>query len=74
MANPDIRIRLSAEGVAEVVAALRKVQTEADKTGKGTAAGVGLANKALLEMKGLLTGLFPLVGITGAVLGFANLA
>ena len=74
MANPDIRIRLSAEGVAEVVAALRKVQTEADKTGKGTAAGVGLANKALGEMKGLLKGLFPLLGITGAVLGLATLA
>ena len=26
MANPDIRIRLSAEGVQEVVTALRKVQ------------------------------------------------
>lgn len=74
MANPDIRIRLSAEGVAEVVAALRKVQTEADKTGKGTAAGVGLANKALLEMNVLLKGLFPLLGITGAVLGLATLA
>lgn len=74
MANPDIRIRLSAEGVADVVAALRKVQTEADKTGRGTAAGVGLANKALGEMKGLFKGLFPIVGITGAVLGLVNIA
>jgi len=74
MANPDIRIRLSAEGVADVVAALRKVQTEADKTGKGTAAGVGLANKALGEMTGLFKSLFPIVGITGAVLGLVNLA
>ena len=74
MANPDIRIRLSAEGVQEVVTALRKVQAEADKTGKGTAAGVGLANKALGEMTGLFKSLFPIVGITGAVLGLVNLA
>jgi len=74
MADPDIRIRLSAEGVAEVVAAFRKVQAESHKTGKETAAGVGLGNKALLEMKGLLKGLFPFLGITGAVVGLATLA
>ena len=29
MSDPDVRVRLTAEGVAEVVGALRKVQTQA---------------------------------------------
>ena len=70
MANPEIRIRLSADGVQDVVAAFRRVQAEGEKTGKGTAAGVGLANQALRDLKGLL----PTLGITAAVLGLVNLA
>ncbi len=74
MAEPDIRIRISAEGVEEVVAAFQKLQKEAAATGKGTASSVGVANKALAEMKGVFKGLFPLLGITAAVSGMATLA
>jgi hypothetical protein len=42
--QPDVRVRLSAEGVQEVVNAFKRIQAEADKTGKaGGLAGRGLA-------------------------------
>lgn len=33
--TPDVRVRLSAEGVQEVVGAFKKIQAEAEKSGKG---------------------------------------
>lgn len=43
MAKPDVRVRLSAEGVKEVVDAFQKIQTEAKKTGSaGSSAAKGL--------------------------------
>lgn len=70
MATPDVRVRLSADGVQEVVNALRRVQDEANKAGKGGAAGFGLMNAALNDLKGLL----PAIGVGAVVAGFGMLA
>ena len=47
-AKEDIRVKLSAEGQEEVVAAFRRVQLEAEKAGKGvlefSAHGMGLGH------------------------------
>lgn len=57
MATPDVRVRLSAEGVAEVVSALKKVQAEAAKTSGKQAAGFQGLNKVLGSTANLLGGL-----------------
>lgn len=67
--SPDVRVRLSAEGVKEVVDALRKIRQEADKTGKGSK-GLGVFAGALGEIKALL----PALGVAAAVTGFVRLA
>ena len=63
MANEDVRVRLSAEGVQDVVAALRKIDSEARKAGKGGDALTG----AFRQLKGIL----PTLTI-GAVLSFSG--
>lgn len=70
MAEPDVRVRLSAEGVDEVVRALQKVQQAAQSAGKGGAGGLGLLNKALADLGGIL----PTIGIGAAVAGIGALA
>lgn len=73
MANqPDVRIRLSAEGVQEVVAALKQVQSHATKTGQaaktaGQDAGSGFS--ALTRSAAALSPL--LAGISAAAVAFA---
>jgi len=63
MATPDVRVRLSAEGVAEVVAALKKVQTESEKTaGKQSRGFLGL-NRVLGSTSSLLSGLGVALGV-----------
>lgn len=69
MATPDVRVRLSAEGVQEVVNALKRVQDEATKAGRGAAGGFGLFNNALLDLKSLL----PKLGLAAAVAGMGAL-
>jgi hypothetical protein len=63
MATPDVRVRLSAEGVAEVVAALKKVQSESEKTaGKQSRGFLGL-NRVLGSTSALLGGLGVALGV-----------
>lgn len=63
--NPEIRVRLSPEGQADVIAALRQVQREAGKASHASAGGVGLLNDALRELKALV----PAIGLAAAVAG-----
>lgn len=74
MPSPDVRVRLSAEGVAEVVAALKKVQSEAVKasTTAGAAAtkgasGIGSFTSALGGLKGLLGAAGLVASVAGVV-------
>lgn len=69
MSAPDIRVLLSAQGVEQVLAAFRRVQTEAERAQRaGSAANV--LNDALSDLKGLL----PQLGIAAAVTGMAAMA
>lgn len=64
MATPDVRVRLSAEGTAEVIAALRKVQAEsAAAAGKGVGAFKAF-NSVIASTKTLLASLGFAIGIT----------
>lgn len=68
MSAPDIKVLLTAEGVEQVLAAFRKVQSEGkavEAATKRSAGGVGLMNEALGDMKSLL----PQLGIAAAVTG-----
>ncbi len=65
MTTPDVRVRLSAEGVAEVVAALKQVQGESQKTQQKQGKGFGGLNAVLGSTTKLL-------GAVGA--GFSALA
>jgi hypothetical protein len=69
MTTPDVRVRLSAEGVAEVVTALKKVQAEGEKTGKAGHRSFLNLNSILGSTTGLLGGLGVAVGV-GAFVGF----
>jgi len=66
MPPPDVRVRLSAEGVAEVVGALKKVQTESDRTAAKQSRGFGRLNSVLGSTTNLLAGL-------GIAVGFVQL-
>lgn len=63
MTTPDVRVRLSAEGVAEVVAALKKVQAEGEKTGKAGRRSFLDLNSVLGGTANLLAGLGIAVGV-----------
>ncbi|MCK9468478.1 MAG: phage tail length tape measure family protein [Porticoccaceae bacterium] len=57
--KPQVRVRLTPEGVTEVVNALRKVQSESDKTGRSAAKGFDGLSKSvsgLVSKLGLLAG------------------
>jgi len=66
---PDVRVRLSADGVDEVVRAFQKVADAGKKSGQGAAGGFGLMNGALRELKALL----PAIGVAAVVTGFTML-
>ncbi len=70
MSTPDIRVRLSPEGVQEVIAGLRKVQAEGARANRSAAQGTGLVANALREVKALL----PTLGVAAVVGGFVGLA
>lgn len=74
MAKPDVRVRLSAEGVQEVVGALKRIQAEGQKAGQKTAGGFRGLNSTLGFTRNLLGGLGLAVGfvtfkrlITGSI-------
>lgn len=70
---PDVRVRLSAEGVSEVVGAFRQIQAEAARTAKQSRlAGEGHAflNQQLTSLKALL----PTLAVGALVTGFIALA
>ena len=68
MATPDVRIRLSAEGAAAVVAALEKVAAAGENIGKKTKKGAGLMGSAL----NLITG--NVKEIVGSLVALASVA
>lgn len=61
--RPDVRVRLSAEGTAEVVSALKRVQTEGMKTGKKAQPGFKGLNSILGNTKQLLGGIGIALGV-----------
>ncbi len=67
--QPDVRVRLSAEGVQEVVNAFKRVQAEGEKLGKsGSLAGRGLS--FLTGQVGSLARALPALTVGAAVAGF----
>lgn len=69
MSTPDVRVRLSQEGLKEVLFALRELQKEGAKTNRAAAGGVGLVSNAVKDLKALL----PTLGLAAVVGGFAAL-
>jgi hypothetical protein len=67
MSTPDVRVRLTPEGIKEVIFALREIQKEASKANKNAATGLGLIKSELTSLKSLL----PTLGLAAAVAGFA---
>lgn len=61
--EPDIRVRLSAEGLDEVVSALKRIRDESQKTAKTSEQGFQSFGKSLENVKRLLAGLGLAVGI-----------
>jgi len=73
MATPDVRVKLSAEGVAEVVAALNKIREESDKTaGRPSRSFLGL-NSVLGGTTKLLAGVGVTLSAVAGAAGFASL-
>jgi len=68
--SPDIRVRLTPQGVTDVIAALRTVQREADRAGVKARAGLGDISGILGSIRAAL----PALGFTAAVTGFTLLA
>lgn len=70
MSTPDVRVRLSPEGVKEVVFALREIQKEAKKSNAESTKGLGSLRDAARDLKSLL----PTIGLAAAVAGFLGLS
>lgn len=68
MSTPEVRVRLSPEGVKEVIAALRDVQNEGRKANTGAARGIAGLKSELLSLKRLLPTIGLATAVTGAVL------
>src|SRR5690348_1069497 len=62
---PDVRVRLSAEGVEQVIAAMQKIQAEARKTD-----GIDALKKGFDELK---SSLLDVVSVSAAVAGMVEL-
>lgn len=69
MSTPDVRVRLSPEGIKEVVAALRGVVKESNDAARKSAGGINLVKDAVAELKRLL----PTVGLAAAIAGMISL-
>lgn len=70
MSTPDVRVRLSPEGIKEVIFALRQIEAESKKSRKSAGDGVSSVKRAVQDLKGLL----PTLGLAAAVGGFAAMA
>lgn len=66
---PDVRVTLSAAGVDDIVRAFQNVAAAAKKSGKDSAAGMGVFNDALRQLKTLA----PAIGFAAAAAGAALL-
>lgn len=64
----DVKVRLSPEGIDDIVKALRAIEKEADKAGKNSAASFKRLTTAGIDLKRTLTTL----GIVGAVTGLIS--
>jgi hypothetical protein len=69
MTAPDVRVRLSAEGVDEIVRTFQKVSAAAKKTGKESSLGFKALHDGLEGIKELL----PAIGVGAAVVGLVEL-
>lgn len=67
--DSEIRVKLSAEGVEDVVKALKKVERQAKSSGDGAKKGIGAFNSAL----GDLDSLIPTIGVGALVAGLGAL-
>lgn len=65
--TPDVRARMSAEGVDEIVRALQKVLDQSKRTGKDGSAALGMLSSASRELAGLLPALSFGAVVAGAV-------
>ncbi len=65
---PDVRVKLSAEGVAEVVNAFKRIQDEAEKAKKSSVGGAGGLSK-LTGSLGVLKSLLPAITVGAVVSG-----
>lgn len=70
---PDVRVRLSAEGEAQVVNALRRVAGEAGRQGRAASRGFGQFNTALSGARTLLAQIAAVVSV-GVFVGIAKQA
>ena len=69
MSTPEVRVRLSPEGIKEVIAELRELQKEGEKARRSAGQGVSTLSSALRELKSLL----PAIGFAAVVGGFVAL-
>jgi hypothetical protein len=67
--TPDVRVRLSAEGVAEIIAALDAVKRKTESTGKSAAGSFNGFAASLSSVKGLLG----TIGVATSLAGFVAL-
>jgi hypothetical protein len=67
--SPDIRVRLTPEGVTEVVAALKRIQQESRAASRNAAAGINAGRVALAQFRTALGAL----GIVASIGGFVAL-
>lgn len=78
MATPEVRVRLSAEGVAEVVGAFRRIQDEQRRAGKAGKEGFDGWAAAAARLRGLLPAIsvsvaaFTLARVTREAIDFAD--
>lgn len=78
--NPDVRIRLSAEGVQEVVSALKQVQAQSQKTADQAGkigGGFDAATKGIQELRtgvAALSSAFATLGVAGMVKSLTDTA
>lgn len=69
MATPDVRVRLTAEGIKEVTDALKKIADEANKQGKRSEG----AFSGLIKSFGGLTGVMASLGVAVSAVGLVKL-
>lgn len=69
MSTPDIRVRLSPEGVKEVLDALKAVRGQADRTARSGASGFNLMRSAAAQLKTLL----PAIGLAAVTAGLVGM-